>query len=310
MDLKYQASRQWARIQDQFITEDAAVDLTNLKSDPRNFKLALWDPSTNGIRYLKALTYQLGMDLSPEDWARIKRTPHREIGDPISVRCEGETLCMDYVQATFELGFIEARMDLHGARVMEIGAGYGRSAHMIMSNHDIADYCIVDLTNTLELSSAYLRRTLDRDRYGRIRFIPVESLDEAALRTERFDLCLNIHSMTEMRPETVNAYLDLIDRTCSHFYVKNPVGKYIDKSLDGYLQGQEAVEMALENGPLRQLLDIHDSEAVQAAVPAFIEGYRPNDGWECLGDGRAVPWSYLWQALYRNPLADRAEPAR
>ncbi|MFF5496709.1 putative sugar O-methyltransferase [Streptomyces aquilus] len=300
MDHIFQASRQWERIQDRWITEDAAGDLTNLKSDTRNYKLSLWDPTTNGIRYLKTLTYHLGMLSSAEELERIRRTPNREIGSPITVRCQGETLCLDYLQATFEVGFIESAIDLNGARVMEIGAGYGRTCHMIMSNHDISGYCIVDLPNTLELSRAYLREALDEDRYKLIDFVPVDSLGSGAVRSERFDLCINIHSMTEMSPDTVSAYLDLIDETCSAFYVKNPVGKYIDPSLDGYLQGQEAVQMALENGPLRQLLDIHDSEAVQGAVPAFIAGYRPGEDWDCVGDSRALPWSYLWQALYKK----------
>ncbi|MET7765564.1 putative sugar O-methyltransferase [Streptomyces sp. NPDC005393] len=301
MEHNFQASRQWERIQNRWITEDAGADLTQLKSDSRNFKLSLWDPSTNGVRYLKTLAYNLGMALTPQELARISRTPNREVGGPTTVRCQGETLCLDYLQATFEVGFIESEIDLDGARVLEIGAGYGRTCHMIMSNHDLSGYCIVDLKNTLELSRAYLREVLDEPRFKLIDFIEVESLTGTSLRSERFDLCINIHSMTEMAPKTVRSYLDLIDATCSAFYVKNPVGKYIDKSLDGYLQGEEAVQMALENGPLRQLLDIHDSEAVQAAVPAFVDGYRPGSAWTCVGDGRALPWSYLWQALYKNP---------
>jgi putative sugar O-methyltransferase len=301
MEHNFQASRQWERIQNRWITEDAGADLTRLKSDPRNFKLSLWDPSTNGVRYLKTLAYNLGMALTPQELARISRTPNREVGGPTTVRCQGETLCLDYLQATFEVGFIESGIDLDGARVLEIGAGYGRTCHMIMSNHELSGYCVVDLKNTLELSRAYLREVLDEPRFKLIDFIEVESLTDTSLRSERFDLCINIHSMTEMAPETVRSYLDLIDATCSAFYVKNPVGKYIDKSLDGYLQGEEAVQMALENGPLRQLLDIHDSEAVQAAVPAFVDGYRPGPAWTCVGDGRALPWSYLWQALYKNP---------
>ncbi|WP_242886327.1 putative sugar O-methyltransferase [Actinomadura litoris] len=298
MDRKFQASRQWERIQDHWFTEDVAVDLTNFRADQRNYKLSLWDPATNGVRYLKALIYQVGMGLSPEDWARIRRTPNRELGDPTTVRCEGEPLCMDYLQATFEVGFIEREIDLAGARIMEIGAGYGRTCHMLMSNHDVAAYRVVDLRNTLRLSRAYLRKVLDDERFEKIEFVEVDELDGRW--PERFDLCLNIHSMTEMRPETVSAYLALIDETCSAFYVKNPVGKYIDKSMDGYVAGEEAVRMALENGPLRQLLDIHDSEAVRAAVPGFIDGYRPGADWECVADGRALPWSYLWEAVYKK----------
>ncbi|MFF4273393.1 hypothetical protein [Streptomyces sp. NPDC001536] len=129
------------------------------------------------------------MESSAEDLERIKRTPNRDIGNPITERCQGEALCMDYLQATFELGFIERAIDL------------------------------------------------------------------------------------------------------------SPL-------LDGYLQGQAAVQMALENGPFRQLLDIQDSAAVQTAVPAFISGYRPGDAWDCVGDSRALPWSYLWKARTRSLLSD------
>ncbi|MBO3741349.1 putative sugar O-methyltransferase [Actinoplanes flavus] len=299
MGHRFQASRQWERIQDHWITEDAAVDLDNLKSDGRNFKLALWDPSTNGVRYLKALTYHLGMELSADDWARIRRTPNREVGNPITVRCQGEPLCLDYVQAAFEVGLIDREIDLTGARVMEIGAGYGRTCHMILSNYDLAGYRIVDLRNTLQVSRAYLREVLDEARFDKIEFVAVDEVDDL-FPSDRFDLCINVHSMTEMSPDTVRAYLELIDESCTAFYVKNPVGKYVDETLDGYHQGREAVEMALENGPLRQLVDIHDSEAVRAAAPAFIDGYRPADDWECVSDGPAVPWSYFWNALYKK----------
>ncbi|MET7468279.1 putative sugar O-methyltransferase [Micromonospora sp. NPDC005686] len=299
MGQQYRASRQWERIQDRWITEEAAVDLTNLKSDPRNFKLALWDPSANGVRYLKALIYHLGMELGDEDRERIARTPNRALGDPISVRCRGEHLSLDDLQSTFELGAIERDVSLDGADVLEIGAGYGRTCHMIMSNHDVATYRIVDLRNTLRLSQAYLRGALGEKQFNRIQFVQVDEVEDA-LDGQRFDLCINIHSMTEMSPGTARAYLDLIDRTCAAFYVKNPVGKFLDESLDGTAPSEEAVRLALENGPLRQLVDIHDSQAVEAAVPGFLEGYRPGDDWECVSDGRALPWSYLWQAVYRK----------
>lgn len=299
MGQQYRASRQWERIQDQWITDGAAVDLTNLKSDPRNFKLALWDPSANGVRYLKALIYHLGMGLSAADLDRIRRTPNRAIGDPISVRCRGERLSMDDLQSSFELGAVEQDVALDGAEVLEIGAGYGRTCHMMMANHDVSGYLIVDLRNTLQLSRAYLRAVLSGEQFQRVRFVEVDEVEDL-LEGRRFDLCVNIHSMTEMSPGTVRAYLDLIDRTCAAFYTKNPVGKFLDESLDGTAPSAEAVRLALENGPLRQVVDIHDSEAVEAAVPGFVEGYRPGDDWACVSAGRALPWSYLWQAVYRK----------
>lgn len=294
-----QASPQWERINKYWVTEDAAADLTNFKSDERNCNISLWNPEVNGVRYLKTLVYNYGMELSSADWSRLRRIQHREVGDPVTVRCRGEALCMDYLQAVLELGFIEREIDLRGATVVEIGAGYGRTCHAMLANHDLSEYCIVDLKNTLRLSRRYLHEVLDEVQFGKVRFIEVDEVDDA-LESTGFDLCINVHSFTEMTPNTVRDYLDLIDQKCRAFYVKNPVGKYMDKTLDGHFKGDEAVQMALETGPLRQVLDVFDGQAVEAAVPDFLAAYCPGDAWDCVADARAVPWTYFWQAIYRK----------
>lgn len=294
-----QASPQWERIQQSWVTEDAATDLTSFKSDDRNFNISLWSPHANGPRYLKLLVHELATRLGAEDWARLRRVENRDVGDPLTVRVDGERVCMDYLQAVLELGFIERQVDLEGARILEIGAGYGRTCHTVLANHDVTEYWIVDLTNTLRLSRAYLREVLDSWQYAKVRFVDVDEIDQV-VRAPHFDLCVNIHSFTEMMPQTVRDYLDLIDRKCAAFYVKNPVGKFLDKRLDGHFKGDEAVQMALRTGPLRKVLDVFDSEAVQAAVPDFIAAYRPGGDWSCAADARGVPWSYFWQALYKN----------
>ncbi|MFH8371845.1 putative sugar O-methyltransferase [Streptomyces sp. NPDC018031] len=304
MAKSFQASRQWERISELWVTEEAAADLTGFKSDRRNFNLALWDPTTNGVRYLRALVYELATRLGDEDWARIGKIHNRDVGDPVTVRHEGRTVCLDYLQAALELGFIEREVNLDGARILEIGAGYGRTCHAMLSNYDIASYCIIDLKNTLSLSRAYLRAVLDDKQFARLKFVQVDDIG-TALGQDRFDLCVNVHSFTEMTPDTVTAYLRLIDERCGAFFVKNPVGKYRDKAMDGHTKGEEAVRLALANGPLRQVLDIHDSQAVAAAVPAFLEAYRPGAGWTCAADTRGVPWSYFWQAVYTRTGADR-----
>ncbi|OMI37210.1 putative sugar O-methyltransferase [Streptomyces sparsogenes] len=299
MAQSYQASRQWERINELWVTEEASADLTGFKSDRRNFNIALWDPTTNGIRYLRALVYELATRLSDDEWSKIENVRNRDVGDPVAVRYEGRSVCLDYLQAALELGFIEKELDLGGARVLEIGAGYGRTCHAMLSNYDLASYTIVDLTNTLKLSRAYLREVLDEKQFSKLRFVQVEDIGRG-LGQDPFDLCVNVHSFTEMTPDTVEAYLRLIDERCGAFFVKNPVGKFRDKSMDGHQKGEEAVRLAMETGPLRQVLDIHDSQAVAAAVPTFIEAYLPGEGWTCAANSRGLPWSYFWQALYKK----------
>jgi putative sugar O-methyltransferase len=293
----YGGSALWDTYHRTRITKDASVDLAGFKSAGVNFKLGLWNPQTNGVRYLKALIYNLADRLDERGWQRLRRIGGRETGAPIAVRRHGELVCMDYLQAVLELEFMAHHVDLDGAAVLEIGAGYGRTCHAVLANHDVATYSIVDLDNSLELARAYLRQVLGAD-FAKVRFVSAGDLD-SALGDARFDLCVNIDSFAEMDPDTVRNYLALIAGRCRHLYVKNPVGKYLDPSLDGHAEGQELVAMALRTGLLRDVIDIHDSEAVREQSAKFVAAYRPGPGWTSVADAWAPPWSYYWQSLYR-----------
>ncbi|MGB3443791.1 MAG: putative sugar O-methyltransferase [Actinophytocola sp.] len=299
MDRKYGQSQLWEHNINTVVTEAAVTDLSTFKSSGLNFKLALWDPRSNGLRYLKTLVHTLAAALGPENWARMRRIRNRHVGAPISVIYDGELVCVDYLMAVHELEFMAGGADLDGMAVLEIGAGYGRTCHAMMSNHDIASYDIVDLESTLPLSRAYLREVLDDEQFARIGFHSVNDV-ETLFESREFDLCVNIDSFAEMPPETVLAYLEHIATRCRYLYVNNPVGKYLDKSLDGHCQGDEVVAMAMATGLLRDIIDIHNSRAVRARSGDFVTAYRPARDWHCVAEGRAVPWTFYWQALYRR----------
>lgn len=304
---KYGGSPLWETYHRTRITKQASVDLRGFKSDAVNFKLALWNPQTNGVRYLKALVHNVAERLDETGWQRLRRIHGRETGAPITVRTHGELVCMDYLQAVLELDFVSRHVALDGASVLEIGAGYGRTCHALLANHDLAVYHIVDLENSLDLARAYLREVLDGSDFAKVRFIRAEDLERAPADL-RYDLCLNIDSFAEMDPGVVTNYLAFIAGRCRGFYVKNPVGKYLDPSLDGHAEGQDLVAMALSTGVLRDVIDIHDSEAVYKQSARFVDAYRPAPGWSSVADEWAPPWSYYWQALYR-PAPDSV-PAR
>lgn len=306
MSQRYGRSPLWERNNNTQVTKEAVADLAGFKSSEVNYKLALWDPRVNGVRYLKTLIFNLAADLSPDNWARLRRIANRDVGDPFSITYDGEVVCMDYLQAVLELDFIASRIALDGASILEIGAGYGRTCHALMSNHDVAAYHIVDLENSLELARRYLGAVLTAEQLTKVHFHGVDQAEAAgALRELRFDLAVNIDSFAEMTPETVRAYLDLIAAHADHLYVNNPVGKYLDKSLDGHSQGDAVVELALRTGLLQDIVDILDNRAVAAQSRRFIDVYRPARDWTLLADAKTVPWSFYWQALYRAGASGR-----
>jgi putative sugar O-methyltransferase len=302
MTPRYSSSTLWEHNNANAMTLAATADLTNFKSNEVNFKLALWDPHTNGMRYLKTLIYNLGMAMTEQNRLRLSRIENREVGNPIAVTCAGTSVCMDYLMSVFELEFLEENFDLAGFRVLEIGAGYGRTCHAIISNCDLVSYHIIDLPISLALSRAYLERVLTAEQFAKVHFVGIEEVDTLSA-TVRFDLCINVDSFAEMDPQTIAEYFSFIAARCSYLYVNNPVGKYTDATLDGHSQGADVVAMAMRTGPLQQVVDIDDSDAVLAQSVRFVEAYRPDPTWECVAKSRAMPWTFYWQALYEGSHA-------
>ena len=272
--------------------------LAGFKSGDANFKLTLWDPRANGVRYLKTLLYSVSGRLSPVDRERLRRTRHRDIGNPITVRHDSDEIDMDYLRAVQEVGFIADRVNLHGARVVEIGAGYGRTCHALMSNHQVAEYHIVERDTSLRLARSYLRAVLDPEQFAKVTFH--SAAEAGSTFPVEAELAINIDSFACMEPDTVRSYLTLVDERCRNFYVNGPVGKYLDKALDDHSQGTEQVNTALSSGLLREVLDIYDSEAVHAQSRKFVSTYTPGPFWECVAEASTPVWSHYWQGLYRR----------
>ncbi|MEW9520518.1 putative sugar O-methyltransferase [Streptomyces tubercidicus] len=300
MSKQPQVNDLWKYIGENEVNEDLIGDLSDFKTSQVNARLTYFDVETNGVRYLKTLIYNLAGRLGEESWARLRRTTGRELGNPYAVTYDGERVCLDYLRAVEELSFIEKHLDLDGGRVLEIGAGYGRTCHTLMSNKDIAQYTIIDLPTTMALSRKYLGAVLSPEQFERITFIPIDEI-EASLGDAEFDLCINIDSLAEMDTATVGYYLSLIAERGRHFYVNNPVGKYADKSLDGHARGEAAIARALDAGLLTDVVDVHDNRAVRGQAGKFVRAYRPAEDWNCVADDWAAPFTWYWQALYQRP---------
>jgi len=287
----------WKLINTSYITDDKIQNINDFKNSDVNFRIALWNPQTNGVRYLKTLIYNLCAELSAQNWYRLSKIKKRDVGAPISVIYDGQAVCMDYLQAIYETEFISDHIHLDEIDILEIGAGYGRTCHAILSNHLVKSYTILDLPNCLELSRRYLTEVLDKESLSKVIFVKV--IDFSNMDNHHFDLCINIDSFAEMESEIVQHYLDYIASHCEQLYVKNPVGKYEDPSLNTMPKGNE-VAIALNMGVLRDVLDIHDSRSIADQIPKFLAAYRPSTYWELVADSWARPWSYYWQAIYQR----------
>ena len=290
----------WERINKTQLSKERIGDLTNFKSGPVNYKLALWNPETNGVRYLKSLLFNLCKMLPHSSWEQLGRIKHREIGSPIFIRFGEYQICMDYLQALYEIAFIKDSLQgRDNPTILEIGAGYGRTCHSILSNFEVCLYYIVDLENSLWLAQRYLKEVLEQDQFERIRFVLADSF-KSSLGQAEVDLSINIDSFAEMDASVVNYYLEYVNHHSHMFYVKNPVGKYYDPSLDKHHEGEEPVALALNTGLLRTVIDIFDPHEIGMQAPEFVRVYAPGKGWFCVANSWAPPWSHYWQAIYHR----------
>jgi putative sugar O-methyltransferase len=134
--------------------------------------------------------------------------PEPLAGHPFPVTWRGRLISQDLANSALEAAAIRRALGTREARsFLEIGAGYGRTAYVLLSVFPNSTYTIVDIEPALSLSRWYLTQLFPIER---LRFLrPDEAL---RLASGSVDVALSISSLQEMTTEQVEGYLRLIDR--------------------------------------------------------------------------------------------------
>jgi|APSaa5957512535_1039671.scaffolds.fasta_scaffold35673_2 hypothetical protein len=294
--MNIETSKQWKMINK---LKPNDIDWDCFKSSDYFHKITTWDPSVNGKRYLKMLLYNVGMTLSKEHFEYMNKTKNRNLGYPISVKINNCEFDFDYLHSALELEVIT----VSGARnILEIGAGYGRTPHSIISNMNVDTYTILDLPEMLSFARDYLYRVLSDEQFKKIRFVSVIDFDN--LDNSHFDLIIQIDGFNEMTKDVVDCYLDYIESHCNYFYTRNPLGNYheidlVDTSLDKQLNTNMR-NNAVSSGNLTNTVDIHNNDEIEKNVSLFEGAYLPSDNWKLRISSWSQPVSYMWQCLYEK----------
>jgi len=124
----------------------------------------------------------------------------------------GRLVSRDLLDSVGEIYFLldtVGEAGLAGAKVLDIGAGYGRLAHRLDAAVPElgAVYCVDAIPESTFLSEYYLRF---RD-VAKATVVPLDEI-EALLATERIDLALNVHSFSECTADAVEWWVDLLAR--------------------------------------------------------------------------------------------------
>jgi len=92
------------------------------------------------------------------------RLSEPEIGNPVRMRLRGRLISQDLGNSILEFSFAARSGAVgDGARVAELGAGYGRLAYVYAHAHALS-YCVFDIPPALAVAQWYLTRTLGKER--------------------------------------------------------------------------------------------------------------------------------------------------
>jgi putative sugar O-methyltransferase len=266
-----------------------------------NSRLGAWDPFDRTMRYFKFMLYAAAERRPDRFFEHYQKLGRVDLGEPVSVHVRDCAINIDYLLGVDEFMFIENAIDVAGLRsVVEIGAGFGRTAHamMALTGGSLERYTIVDLSSVLALSRRVLAEVVP-DQFDKIRFIAAE--DVAAWRNLKADLAINIDSFQEMPPATIERYMSDIILGCRHFYVSNPVAKYSPESLGVVVQNPAQLNDVFALGLCHDVIDVFDDRALGRARLAYIDAYRPAPSWSLVADRPQDMFPYYHHALYRAP---------
>ncbi|MBX3203328.1 MAG: putative sugar O-methyltransferase [Labilithrix sp.] len=227
-DAVFQPTKQWRLISSMFRVMLRGFGLRDFKSTFGRF-LAAYEPYNP--RYFEALHHVYLAALEKRDvWGLLQTLEEPDLGQNDTVVVRGRRVSMDLLQSVDELYRLVEVMGWSREDpvvVCEIGAGYGRLAHVVLSAMPNARYFVFDLPESLLLAQYYLT-TLHPDaqallypesaegdlerRWAEARIAFGLPHQLRSLAPGSIDAVVNIYSFMEMAPPQVTAYFDLIER--------------------------------------------------------------------------------------------------
>jgi hypothetical protein len=179
----------------------------------------------------------------------------------------------DLLESVNELCFLDRALGLSARErlsVLDVGAGYGRLAHrMVSAWPNVADYCCVDaIAESTFVSEYYLRH---RGVAPPARVVALDEVDRE-LEAGAFDLAVNIHAFSEIPLEAIVWWAELLARLrVEHLLVvPNEADRLLSLEPDGARRdfaplleraGYELVarEPVIDDPAVRELVGVEDA---------------------------------------------------
>ena len=237
--------------------------------------------------------------LSKNELDLLNKIKNRDVGNPTTVTVGKTKIDYDYFQSVKEYIFIKKHTKNNFLNIIEIGAGYGRTCHTVLSvKKNLKHYVIIDFPEMLSLTSKYLKKVLDKKNFKKIIFInAAKDIDKLFSYNLKQCLIININSFNEMSDNAFTIYKNLINKIGSFFYTKNPIAKFNDPDL---ITSKKRKKIALNTGQIKKIINIFDENELNKAKKNYIHTYMPSPKWKIISVKFSKPLIYYLQVLYEK----------
>lgn len=282
-DAIFRPARQWRIIGFMFRRMIRGFGLENFKATFGRF-LAAYEP--HNPRYFTALHHVYWSALKERDHLELlSRLAEPELGGGDTVLVHGKRVSIDLLQSVDEFYRLFDLMKWSkddAVTFAEIGAGYGRLAHVVLTAMPNARYVIFDLPESLLLSQYYLTSLFPsssallypesveapdaarRWREARMVFALPHQIRQVP--RDMVDAVINVYSFMEMSPEQVASYFDAIAGM-------NPRALFIKQHK-------------------------HEVNLLEQSL-LTTRGYPVRDGWSLAYDGTSALYEDVFESVYR-----------
>lgn len=187
-------------------------------------------------KYFIFLLWEYVKQIDKENYLSRLEEPNE--GNPILVHADGKNMSQDLANSLIEYYSIREEVDFQNIhRVLEIGGGYGRNAHVILTLNPHIKMVMVDIFPALYISQQYLSSIFKNKKIFKAKHFSdfgqvEEELTEAdiifllpnqldMIPDQFFDLSFNISSFGEMTIKQIEKYFHQLNRlTRQYFYMK------------------------------------------------------------------------------------------
>jgi len=192
------------------LTHSSPTTAMRCLAAPVDLSSATWHgiPWARSERWLYVFAVRLLWEYARRhDTLDVLSQPEPAAGRPLPVEWNGRLISQDLANSALEANAIARALDGMVPRsILEVGAGYGRTAYALLNVFPDTTYTIVDIEPALSISRWYLTSLFPPER---LRFLTPRAAIQ--LRPGAADLVVSISSLPEMRSDQVAQYLQLFD---------------------------------------------------------------------------------------------------